>query len=126
MRNKQLTSTERPMMEAMWKYGPMSSVEVWHSVEESTGWSKSTAVTVLGRMEKKGLVTVAEGPRGRLYSPAIGREDAAFYETDSLLKRVYNGSVGLMLSTLVENEALSDEDISELYDILKKAEEARK
>ena len=47
-------------------------------------------------------------------------------ETDSLLQRAYHGSVGLLVNTLAQREALTQADIDELYAILRKAEEGAK
>jgi BlaI family penicillinase repressor len=39
-------------------------------------------------------------------------------ETENLLSRVYKGSIGMMMSTLVKQRDLTKEEIRELYDIL--------
>ena len=69
----------------------------------------------------KGILYYEEGPKAKQYFPAIRREDAALAETESLLQRVYQGSVSMMMITLVKKNALSDEEIEELYEILRKA-----
>lgn len=43
-------------------------------------------------------------------------------ETRSFLDRVYQGSVGLMVSAMASEKALSQEEIDALYAILKEAE----
>lgn len=60
---------------------------------------------------------------GTLYSPTITREAAALRETESLLKRVYRGSVGMLVSTLAQGGDLTEDDIAELTAILEKAKE---
>ena len=72
------------------------------------------------RLEAKGAVTYAEGGRARLYSPTITREAAALRETESLLKRVYRGSVGMLVSTLAQGGDLTEDDIAELTAILRR------
>ncbi|MDE6595901.1 MAG: BlaI/MecI/CopY family transcriptional regulator, partial [Oscillospiraceae bacterium] len=57
---------------------------------------------------------------------AIKRDDVCVEETRSFLKRLYRGSLGMMVNSLIEQDAVSKEDIAELYDILKKAEEEQK
>ena len=47
-------------------------------------------------------------------------------ETRDFLKRIYDGSIGMMMSALVRQDSLSDEDIKELQAILKAAEEKSK
>ena len=90
-----------------------------------TGWSKSTIVTMVGRLEAKGAVAHTEGARARQYAPAIPRERAALEETESLLRRVYRGSVGMMVNTLASGRGLSDQDIAELSAVLEKARRER-
>ncbi len=80
-------------------------------------------MTFLRRMEEKGAVHYEEGERARQYYPDIEKDEAAFQETEEFLDKVFHGRLGLMLNTMVERKALSGEEISELYEILKKAEE---
>ena len=74
-------------------------------------------------MEEKGLVTAKAAGRTRYYAPAVERQGAAARETRSFLDKVYQGSVGLMVSAMVEDRALSREEIDRLYEILRQAEE---
>lgn len=82
-------------------------------------------MTFLKRMEEKGAVRYEAGQRAKLYYPMIGRTEAALQETEEFLERVFDGRMGLMLNTMVEQKALSRKEISELYEILRQAEEAQ-
>ena len=73
------------------------------------------------RLEARGAVRHEEGGRAKRYFPAVDREDAAAAETESFLSRVYGGSLGLMMSAMVEGRALTQEDIDELTAILEQA-----
>ncbi|NCB51750.1 MAG: BlaI/MecI/CopY family transcriptional regulator [Clostridia bacterium] len=124
--NVALYPSERRIMECLWRESPRTIVGVWHALEDETGWSKSTVNTLLGRMVEKGIIRYKEGRRAREYYPCVAKDEAAVAETRSLLERVYRGSVGLMMTTLVEKDELTKEEIEELYDILRKAEEAKR
>ena len=119
-----LSSSEWRIMERLWAESPRTLMQLYHALKGETGWSKSTVNTLLARMEAKRLIRYDEGGKAREYYPLLAREQAALSETQSLLGRVYRGSVGMMMSTLVENKALSREEIDELYAILQAAEEA--
>ena len=121
-----LAAGEWQIMECLWEKSPRTLMEMVRELSPSTGWHKSTVVTMVGRLEAKGAVGYIEGGRARLYSPSISRDQAALQETESLLHRVYRGSVGLMMSALAENKALSKAEIDELYEILRKAEEGQR
>ena len=74
-----------------------------------------------GDHHAKGAVRHEEGGRAKRYFPAVDREDAAAAETESFLSRVYGGSLGLMMSAMVESRQLTEADIAELSAILKRA-----
>ena len=63
----------------------------------------------------------ADGER-KVFRPLIRREDAALRETESLLDRVYKGSLSLMVSSLTKKQPLRQEEIDELYSILRQME----
>ena len=117
-----LSAGEWRVMELLWT-GPKTLMELVRALGDSPGWAKSTVTTMVRRMEEKGLITYCQQGRTKQFSPALSREDAAAAETESLLKRAYHGSVGLLVNTLVQRESLSQEDIAALYEALRRAEE---
>ena len=117
-----LNNSEWTIMEKLWEQ-PYTMMQLYHILEEETGWSKSTVVTMLGRMVDKGLAAYHECGRAREYYPLVRKEDVALSETKSLIDRVFKGSVNMMMSALVRSDELSKDEISELQAILKKAGE---
>ena len=121
--NKQHTvaPSEWSIMELLWET-PRTLMELVSTLSETVGWSKSTVTTMVRRMTDKGLVKFDTDGRTKVFRAAVSREDVVSQETDSLLTRAYQGSLGLMLSAMVSNKGLKKSDIDELYAILKNAE----
>lgn len=119
-----LSESEWKVMNLLWEQAPQTMMQITKHFRESTGWTKHTVMTFLRRMEEKGAVHYQEGGRAKLYYPDIEKEEAVLQETEEFLDKVFEGRMGLMLNTMVEKRALSKEEIAELYDILRKAEEA--
>lgn len=117
-----LSPSEWRVMEALWT-GPKTLMELVRELGDSAGWAKSTVTTMVRRMEEKGLIAHEQVGRAKVFHPAVSREAVAAAETDSLLKRAYHGSVGLLVNALAERESLSRKDIEDLYAVLRKAEE---
>lgn len=117
-----LTNGEWAVYECLWESAPLTLTQLAGMLTERVGWSKSTGETVVSRMEKKGVIRYQQGKKAKLYYPIIRREDAVLSETKAFLDKVYSGSVGMMISAMAEREALSKEEIDELYEILKNAE----
>ena len=115
-----LSPSEWRVMECLWT-GPKTLMELVRELKDSAGWSKSTVTTMVRRMEEKGLIGHETQGRAKVFQALLAREDAAAAEPDSLLERAFHGSVGLLVSSLVERSSLTEADIEELYDILDRA-----
>jgi len=120
-----LTNSEWYVLDCLWERSPMTVMELVAALNSKVGWAKSTTITTLRRMEDKGLVHCTVVGRARHYAPAVEQHQAVRRETRSFLDKVYRGSVGLMVSALAQDKALSREEIDELYEILRKAEEGQ-
>lgn len=116
-----LSDSEWKLMRRLWERSPRTITELTAAAREETAWSKNTVITMLARLEAKGAVRHEEGGKAKQYFPAIRREDAAQAETESFLSRVYGGSLGLMMTAMVESRRLTESDIAELSAILDKA-----
>ena len=126
MEKKGLSESEWFILGELWQKEPQTIMEMTALLKEKKGWTKSTVITFLKRMEEKGAVAYERKGTAKNYYSVIKREDAAIPETRSFLKRLYNGSLSMMMNSLIEQNALTEEDISDLYAILKKAKESEK
>ena len=116
--NVNLTNAEWNIMECLWEKSPLPSRDIVEQLKETVGWSKSTTLTMLSRMTAKKMIACDESQKARLYTPCINRDEAARVETENFLKRVYKGSIGMMMNALTQKQELTDEDLDELYGIL--------
>ena len=123
MAKKTLTEAEGKIMEALWEHSPMTMIEITHSLEPETGWSKHTVTTLLKRMLEKKTVNMDDTGPVRRYMPAIAKEDVAREETHSLLRRLFSGKASLLVSNLVEEGQLSEEDLTELMRMIRSKKE---
>lgn len=118
-----LQQSEWIIMEKLWEEHPRTIMQLYHALKEDPGWSKSTVNTLLGRMVDKEIIYYEQGTKAKQYYPNVSRDDAALAETESLIERVYQGSVSMLMNTLVKKKDFSKEEIRALYDILKGLEE---
>jgi len=117
-----LSNGEWKLMNLLWQEAPRTIAQLVSAMKDDTGWTKATIFMMLSRMEKKGVVRYEQGSRSKLYYPVLKKEDAVAYETESFLSRVYGGSIGMMVASMVGQKALTKEDIDELYAVLREAE----
>lgn len=117
-----LTSSEWNVLNCLWEQSPRTVMQIVSELEKTVGWHRSTTITTLRRMEEKGLLRGEQAGRGTSYVPLVDREQAEVAETRSFLDRVYQGSVGMMMSAMAQRRELSREEIAELRTILDQAE----
>jgi len=122
MSNIGLSEGEWRLMKLLWQSSPRTIGEFVSELESETGWTKTTVFVMLKRLAAKGAVRIDESGRVHEYYPLIAREDVETGETASFLSRVYDGSIGMMVSSLVGRGALSENEIAELKKILDRAE----
>ena len=126
LHEKSLTPTEWNLMECLWEHAPRTGREAAEYMAASQGWSRSTTLTLLRRMTAKGFIECHEENGVKVFLPLIARTDAAVRETDSFLSRVYRGSVSTLLSAVTQRQSLTRQEIDELYEIIRQAEEVQR
>lgn len=115
-----LSDGEWKIMNCLWER-ESTITELKNMLREETGWDKHIVITMLSRMEKKGAIAHREGGRAKVFYPLVSKEEVSMQETRGFLQKVYRGSLGMMVNAMVEDQALSEEEIEELYDILGQA-----
>lgn len=118
-----LTDAEWKIMTVLWDQSPRTMIEITNTLKDETGWTKHTVMSFLKRMEEKGALHFEEGAKAKLYYPNWKKEDVCIQETEDFLNKVFHGKIGLMLNAMVQQKALSAQEIGELYQILE--EESR-
>lgn len=116
-----LSDGEWKIMNLLWESGGNTITELTAFLQKETGWDKHIIITMLGRMEKKEAVAHRQGGRAKIFYPLVSRSEVSMQETRGFLEKVYRGSLGMMVNAMVEDQALSDEEIQELYAILEQA-----
>lgn len=118
-----LTEAEWAVMECLWEKSPRTGRETVAWLDQKMGWTRSTTLTMLRRLEAKGAVAGDTEGELKTFRPLIAQEEVAVHETESLLDRAYKGSLSLLVSSLTKKQSLPQKEIDELYAILKEMEE---
>ena len=119
MNKLSLSDGEWKLMNLLWEKSPLTIGDMVTALKEDTAWTKATVNIMLNRLSEKGAVRIdASGPRKR-YTPLLAREDALWQEAKNTLSRIKTGGLGLLISTMARESELSDEEIDELYRLLK-------
>lgn len=122
MANVNLSDGEWKIMNKLWEKESATITELTAQLYATTGWDKHIIITMLNRMVKKGAVSFRINGRAKQFYPLLSQSEVSIRETKGFLDKVYRGSIGMMVNAMVEDKALSRQDIEELYKILEEAE----
>lgn len=114
----QISDAEWQVMKVLWSKSPITSSEVIDELKPHTKWSSKTIHTLIGRLVKKNVLGVDKSSTYYKYYPLVKEDECAREETKSFLKKVYDGSLHMLVANFIKEENISQEEIDELRKIL--------
>lgn len=115
-----ISESEWEIMKVLWENSPRTANEVVTSLQGKADWKPKTIRTLLDRLTKKNVVGANKEQRVYTFYPLYPEEDCQRAETRSFIDRIYGGTMKSMLVQFIEEEALSEEEMNELRQILDK------
>ena len=110
------TDRELDVMSVLWDVGPANVAEVRERIADDLAYT--TVLTILRTLEQKGYVSHTEDGRAHRYKPLVKREVAGRTALRRLVDKVFDGSPELLLTQLVSDKNLSDEELRRLRKLL--------
>ncbi len=114
----QISEAEFEVMKVVWKYAPINTNEVTEKLTQTTNWSPKTIQTMLKRLVSKKALTYEKQSRVFVYTPLVKEEEYIRQESNSFLKRYYDGNIASMVASYLEDDKLSDTEINTLRHLL--------
>lgn len=109
------------VMKALWENAPLSGNDIVKAVSKDTDWSQSTILTMLRRLVSKNAIGVDQR-KVMMYYPLIRESDVVRIETDEFVKRVYRGSLNLLVQRFLEDGKLTKQELEALKKTLDEIE----
>ena len=110
------TDRELDVMSVLWDAGSATVAEVRERLSDDLAYT--TVLTVLRTLEQKGYVAhIGEG-RAHRYRPLVQRAAAGRSALRRLVEKVFDGSPELLLTQLVSDKNLTDEELRRLRKLL--------
>lgn len=114
----QISESEFEIMKIIWEKYPISTNEIVEQISKTTSWNARTIQTLITRLNKKGAVGYEKQGRLYVYSPLINKDEYIKNQSESFLKKFYNGAINKMVLNFINNDMLSEDDIKKLKDVL--------
>jgi BlaI family transcriptional regulator, penicillinase repressor len=116
MSEPSFTDRELDVMAILWERGDATVPEVREAMTDDLAYT--TVQTVLRTLESKGYVTHAEEGRFHRYRPLVAKEDAGKSALTRVVSKLFSGSPELLLSQLVSQRGVTDEQVRRMRKLL--------
>ncbi len=120
-----ISDSEWEVMKIIWERAPITSNEIVKELKALMKWRDTTIYTLITRLANKNIIEIDKESSPNLCRPLVSQMEGVKEERKSFIKKIYNGSLSLMLANFVEEDELTDEDINELKSILDKKQSRR-
>lgn len=110
------TDRELDVMSVLWDLASATVAEVRERLTDDLAYT--TVLTVLRTLEQKGYVGHTGEGRAHRYRPLVKREAAGRSALRRLVAKVFDGSPELLLTQLVSDKNLTDEELRRLRTLL--------
>ena len=111
-----LADREADLIEILWDHGPSTVAEVRNKLKAKLAYN--TVLSILRTLEAKGYVGHEEEGRAHRYIARVARDDARHSALKHLSAKLFKGSVELIMTSLVSDKQLSDEQVRRIRELL--------
>jgi len=116
----QISESEWLVLRCLWKQSPLEIKDILAMLREETGWNANMVRAMVVRLQEKGAIGAEKQSRFYRYYPLADETACVRQETESFLKRVYEGSPVKMIAALTGSGRLSREDCREIEALLQR------
>ncbi|SFD24166.1 BlaI/MecI/CopY family transcriptional regulator [Clostridium uliginosum] len=121
-----ISDSEWEVMKIVWDRASVTSKDIVKELKLSMNWKETTIYTLIKRLVDKNIIGIKKDSSPNICYPLVSQKECRMEERMSFIKKVYNGSLNLMLANLIEEQELTDEDIEDLKCILEKRSNKRR
>lgn len=121
----QISESELVLMKIIWKNGgaALYSLIMEELEKDKNEWKNNTVLTLLSRLVEKKFLKVKKIGRRNEYVAAVMEQEYKTMQTHSFLDKVYGGNVKNLVSTLLQQDILSADELKEIESFWRRSNE---
>lgn len=122
---QQISESELILMKIIWKNGgeALYSLIMEELEKDKNEWKNNTVLTLLSRLVEKKFLKIKKIGRKNKYVATVTEAEYQTMQTYSFLDKVYGGNVKNLVSTLLQQDILSTDELQEIENFWRKENE---
>lgn len=118
LKNIKISDSEWMVIKLIWERPGLTSTDIIQNLSPQTTWKPKTIHSLINRLVQKGAVGIDKNDSHFRFYPLVKKEDCIMEESKSFIKRVYDGSIDLMVANFIKNGEISENEIEDLRKLL--------
>jgi len=121
---KKLPDAEFEIMKVVWaNEPPITTNIIMQQLGNEREWRPQTAISLLMRLVGRGFLRTEKNSKERMYFPVVNKEDYLIFETSNFIRQFHENSFISLVTAMYGDKALTDEELDELFNWVKKRKE---
>ena len=109
-----MSDAEREVLKALWEHGPSTVREVQDVIGgQGQAWTRSTVITLLQRLERKGYVASDKRKFAFVFRAAVTREEVMHQRISELAEELSEGDAVPLVMAFAQRHRFTDEEIEQ-------------
>jgi predicted transcriptional regulator len=121
-----ISDAEREVLKVLWDAGPQAVREIHACLtRQGQDWKRSTVITLLQRLERKGYVTSDRSQFAFIFKAAVSREDVMCQRMTELAAELSDGDPAPLVLAFAERRRFTDQEIKRFRKMIDQMEAQR-
>ena len=114
-----MSDAEREVLQVLWDHGPNPVRSVLELLTaQGQDWSRSTVITLLQRLEKKGYVDSDKSQHAFVFSASVSREEVMHARMVDLAEELCEGDTVPLVLAFAERHKFSEAELKRLREMI--------
>jgi BlaI family penicillinase repressor len=114
-----MSDAEQAVLKVLWDHGPLGVKDVLSTFTKAgQEWSRSTVITLLQRLEKKGYVACDKSQHAFVFEPAVSREDEMRSRMNEVASDLCDGETLPLVLAFAQQHRFSAEELARFREMI--------
>ena len=121
-----LSDLQLAIMRVLWDKGEASATQVQQSLDRTRKLAITTVSTLLGRLEKKGVINHRSEGRTFVYRPRVSELEMRRHTISSMIRNLFRGNPSEVVGQILSERDVSVEDLARMKKLIEDARVAER
>jgi predicted transcriptional regulator len=122
-----ISDAEREVLKALWEHGPTTVRELQRTLDaQGQEWTRSTVITLLQRLEKKGYVASDKSKFAFVFRAVVTREEIVHQRISKLAEELSEGDAVPLVMAFAQRHRFTDAELAQFRRMIDDMEAKRR